>query len=588
MAVTLTNSFESGQSSGTSITAGNSGGGAGNAFDTVTSGTNTVAQYNSTSAYLGTLCGLFSSGAASNASSGNWTTAIGTALPRVYGRTVINGSSFTVVVDFMRCRGTGTQTFRLRINSSGKLELRNTANTVVATSTTTISTGTFYLIRWDVTVGASATGIVYINTNLTTNTPDETMTANSANFGVLNVDEANFGCPVSAISNAAAFRHDMIMITDQGRPGPPTQTATITDTWQTADALTRSLTLPRDLADTWATADVAGRALALPRAVADTWQTADSVDRATADSRPVTDTWATTDTPARSLALPRPVTDTWQTAETPTANTTYPRPVTDTWQTDDALTRAATYARPAADAWTTADSVDRSTAESRTVTDGWQTADDVGRTMALLRQATDAWQTADSPTTQLVLARAVTDGWLTAEDATRIVIFTRPVADTWATTDVATGIAHTPAVLAFYIGEPAPPWFVGDPTNSWTIALPTPAWIVGRPAVPVTSLSALATVYVQIPVTALDSGLPSDPTADSVFLAFMLGRAQPDDADWLTGSWETSSVNGQYFAQALIGPDGQDTLTPGVYTVWVKIVDDPETLIAQSGSVTLY
>lgn len=529
MAVTLANSFESGQPSGTTISNANSGGTAGSAFDTITSGTNTVAQYSSTSAYLGTLCGLFSSGAASNASSANWTTAIGTALPHVYGRTVINGSSFSVLVDFMRCRAGGTQTFRLRINTSSKLEVRNTANTLVATSTTTFSTGTFYLIRWDVTVGASATGVFYINTNLTTGAADETLTVNSANWGTGSVDEANYGCPVSAVSNAAAFRHDAIVLTDRGLPGPPTQSISIADTWQTSDAATRSLALPRALTETWATTDVAGRSLLLPRNVTDTWQTSDTADRLAAYARPITDTWVTSDTANRAVSLPRAV----------------------------------------ADAWATSDGADR--------------------TLALLRQVSDAVAVSDVASRHLALTRAVTDGWLTADDASRILILTRPVVDGWATSDVADAHVHTPRQLVVYIGAPAPAWIVGDPTNPWTVDQPVLPWIVGRPLMPFPSLSALATIYVEVPVTALSSGLPVSPTADPVFMAFMLGRATPAGGDWKTGSWETSGVNGQYFARCLVGPDGgETTLTPGVYTVWVKVEDDPETPIAQSGSLTVY
>lgn len=532
MAVTLTNSFESGQPTGTTITSGiggNSGGAAGNFFDSITSGTNTVAQFNSTSAYLGTLCGLFSSGAASNASSANWTaTSIGTALPRVYGRTVIFGSSFAVVVDFVRFRGAGNQVFRLRINAAGKLELRaNTGNTLLATSTTTFSTGTFYLIRWDITVGASATGVVYINTNLTTGAPDETMTVNSANFGTSNVDEANYGAPVSAISNAAAFRHDAVLLTDRGLPGPPTQSVSVSDAWQTSDAATRSVSLPRAVADTWATADVAGRSLLLPRSIADTWQSADVAARAVALPRPVTDTWATGDLASRAVALPRATADSWATSDT------------------------------------------------------------ADRTLTLPRQVTDALAVSDTADRQLVLARAVADGWLTDDDASRVLVLNRPVADGWATSDTAVAHTHTPHPIVVYIGAPTLAWIVGEPVISWDIGQPVLPWIIGRPTMP--SLSALATMLVQTPVTDLSSGLPVSPTGDAVSMAFMLGRAQPGDSDWKTGSWGTSSVNGQYFAQCLVGPNGgETTLTPGAYTIWVKIEDDPETPIAQSGNLTVY
>jgi len=103
------------------------------------------------------------------------------------------------------------------------------------------------------------------------------------------------------------------------------------------------------------------------------------------------------------------------------------------------------------------------------------------------------------------------------------------------------------------------------------------------------TLAALSTQYIEIPVTELASGLPADPTTNPVHVAFMLGRAQPDTGDWKTGSWETSGVNGAYFARVLVGPNGGViTLTPGLYTVWLKIDASPETPIMQTGNVTVY
>lgn len=103
-----------------------------------------------------------------------------------------------------------------------------------------------------------------------------------------------------------------------------------------------------------------------------------------------------------------------------------------------------------------------------------------------------------------------------------------------------------------------------------------------------TSVSSLSTQYVQVPVTELDSGLPVNPTGNVVSLAFVLGRANPQVSDWLTGSWEPDSVNGQYLAQVLIGPSGLLALTPGNYTVWIKVDAAPETVIIQTGGINVY
>lgn len=103
-----------------------------------------------------------------------------------------------------------------------------------------------------------------------------------------------------------------------------------------------------------------------------------------------------------------------------------------------------------------------------------------------------------------------------------------------------------------------------------------------------TSISALSTQWVQVPVTELDSGIPIDPTGNAVSLAFLLGRANPQISDWLSGQWQPADVNGQYLAEVLVGPTGALALTPGNYTVWIKVDAAPETVIIQTGALNVY
>lgn len=104
-----------------------------------------------------------------------------------------------------------------------------------------------------------------------------------------------------------------------------------------------------------------------------------------------------------------------------------------------------------------------------------------------------------------------------------------------------------------------------------------------------TTIAALSTQYIEVPVTELSSGLPANPTSNPVHMAFMLGRAQPTLADWKTGSWETNGVNDAYFARCLVGPNGGTiTFTPGLYTIWLKVDANPETPIMQVGPLTVY
>lgn len=520
----LFNTYESGQPNGTTITTGNSGGGAGTAFSAVTIGASATVTY-TTPGIDGTLAGTYTTSGSAAIARTTWSgTAIPVPQPRLQGQAIANPTSLTPSqTPIMRLVSGGTQGCRISINSTGKVSLRDTASTTVLTSAGTMTTASTWTIKWDVSYGPAAPATMYIWYSWPPTANPDETLTGTGNFGSTTFDQADFG--VGATTANAAVRLDNLFVTDQGLGAVADVWAT--DTWQTTDAVTTQVAYTRTATDTWQTSDAATGRLTFARTASDAFTTADSVTRATADLRAVTDGW----------------------------------------QTSDAATAGSALARA--------------------IADGWQTSDATTTSTALIRAVVDAFTTADAATRTPVIMRAVADGWLTAEDVSRLLILSRTAVDSIDTADSAVGHSHVPRAVTFYVGRPVLPWLVGDPTNSWDIGLPVLPWIVGRAVVPVTSVSAEATMYVQIPVTALVSGLPSDPTGDTVSLAFMLGRATPDTPDWVLGSWQTSSVNGQYFAQALVGPTGH-VLTPGVYTVWIKIEDDPETPIAQSGNLTVY
>lgn len=102
----------------------------------------------------------------------------------------------------------------------------------------------------------------------------------------------------------------------------------------------------------------------------------------------------------------------------------------------------------------------------------------------------------------------------------------------------------------------------------------------------VPSISVLSTRYLRCSVAATDSGSPVDPTGSAVSFAFIVGDAYPTDSDWVSGTWETAGD--EYFARCLVGSGGSVTLVAGVYTVWVKLVLSPETLVESVGEVNIY
>ncbi|OPC83017.1 hypothetical protein B4N89_20610 [Embleya scabrispora] len=85
-----------------------------------------------------------------------------------------------------------------------------------------------------------------------------------------------------------------------------------------------------------------------------------------------------------------------------------------------------------------------------------------------------------------------------------------------------------------------------------------------------------STQYVEVPVT---SAAGESPTAiDLAFTA--LGLPLPDLPTWHPAELTTGG------AQLLVGPGGVD-LTPGRYSVHVRVAADPETVILRSGTLTI-
>jgi hypothetical protein len=99
------------------------------------------------------------------------------------------------------------------------------------------------------------------------------------------------------------------------------------------------------------------------------------------------------------------------------------------------------------------------------------------------------------------------------------------------------------------------------------------------------NLLATSTENVHVPVTTTVNGAPSDPTVDTVQMAFMV-TGDPADSDWHPATWET--VGNTHNAICLIGPAaGGIPLAPGTYTVYIKVTDNPEIPVKQAGYLTI-
>lgn len=105
------------------------------------------------------------------------------------------------------------------------------------------------------------------------------------------------------------------------------------------------------------------------------------------------------------------------------------------------------------------------------------------------------------------------------------------------------------------------------------------------------ALSSLSTQYVKVPVVATSAGAVVDPTADTVQFAFVAIGTVPGTSDWKAGSWEKTgaiaSNTFQCWARCLVGPSGSANPGVGVWDVWVKIFDNPETPVIYAGQVNI-
>lgn len=106
------------------------------------------------------------------------------------------------------------------------------------------------------------------------------------------------------------------------------------------------------------------------------------------------------------------------------------------------------------------------------------------------------------------------------------------------------------------------------------------------------SQSALSTEYISVPVAATVSGVAINPSTDVVQMAFVSAGDSPDSGDWVSASWEQDATGTPtvYSVRALVGPTGGvTTLTAGtLYDVFVKIGDNPETVVRRFGAVSIF
>lgn len=251
-----------GGSDETTVTEANSGGASGTAWETVDIDATGALVYDTAQAAHGTYSMRHTMGVTSGQARAIWEAATIGSVARLYGRLYIRSSDMTSSRSICRIRGNNTQIVRLQIDATGHLELRNSGNTVVDTSTTVLADDTWYRLEFDVRPGNPVTNTVNIyvgdSTSLT-----EAVSASSNYSTQVVVDEFGVGNFANA-SNTPNTWFDSIQVNDTGLPGPAGGTnATATPA---VIAVTAALPAAATSAGSTATPGVLAALAALPAA----------------------------------------------------------------------------------------------------------------------------------------------------------------------------------------------------------------------------------------------------------------------------------------------------------------------------------
>lgn len=99
-------------------------------------------------------------------------------------------------------------------------------------------------------------------------------------------------------------------------------------------------------------------------------------------------------------------------------------------------------------------------------------------------------------------------------------------------------------------------------------------------------LSVLTKEYLKVAVRAVESGVVTDPTTNTVQFSFPLEGVTP--SVWTSGSWETAvtSTGNIYSGRILVGV-GTSVASIGQYDVWIRITGGTEIPTRRVGLLVL-
>ena len=240
MATVKANTAEGG-SSGTTVTTGNSGGGSGDAFASVTLVAGGTAQFSNTHAHGGTLSYKLANTAAAENVRLNYSglTQIATYYARCYIYLTANPVGNNPIMVFWSA--IDNTEYYVNINSSGHLQIQD--GSAVATHTTT---ATITLNAW-VRVEAMCTGSATVGqrelklfNSPESTTPTETLTSAATLNTSGNLKEVDFGAMIAGDPSIGPLWFDDLAVANTAYPGPVATSFISAGTHVVSQAVTRS------------------------------------------------------------------------------------------------------------------------------------------------------------------------------------------------------------------------------------------------------------------------------------------------------------------------------------------------------------
>lgn len=207
----------------TTVSVANSGGTSGTAWTDVTIVTGGTLVYDTAQAMHGTTALRHQTGATSGTTTMSWDSTVVGNVARLYGRFYLRLSTNGSARSLARVRNGFTQVMRIQMAAGGALEMRNTGNSVVATSSGTLAINTWYRIEYDCRPGTSQTNTIRVYTGDSTTVLFEFSGTGDFSSGTT-VNEATFGNNGAAANLTAAW-YDSMAASDTGWIGPETSLA---------------------------------------------------------------------------------------------------------------------------------------------------------------------------------------------------------------------------------------------------------------------------------------------------------------------------------------------------------------------------